>query len=72
MPRLKPSPQIIEPVLTGRQLAICHGVRTETIRRWAEAGYFASYRVTPGNQIEVTASNYQAFIERHTIKTKSQ
>jgi len=33
MPRLRQAPQIIEPVLTGRQLAICHGVRTETIRR---------------------------------------
>ena len=68
MPRLNPSPQMIEPALTGRQLAVCHGVTLKTIKRWAEAGQFEVYRRTPGGSIEVPVSAYQAFLKAHEFR----
>lgn len=67
MPRTATAPRI-EPILTGRQLAVCHGVTLKTIKRWAEQGEFSTYRRTPGGSIEVPVSAYSAFLNRHTYE----
>lgn len=67
MPRLKPAQQIIEPVLTGQQIAAVHGVTLKTVHRWAERGEFSAFNHMPGGRIEVPVHVYQQFIERHRL-----
>ena len=62
--------QIVEPSLSGAQVATLHGVSLKTVARWAEAGHFARYRRTPGGRIEIPVSVYQSFVAANELEVR--
>ena len=66
MPRLKK--QIIEPMIPGTVIGAVHAVSRSTVKRWCEAGQFASVIWHDNGTVSIPLSAYQSWVDRHRLQ----